>query len=77
MIWSLALVLQIIQNFLKIIALVYINHLAKFGYLISCILKDMFKNVPRSCTNIRRDVTDLIKQGMVKNTKLEYLESGI
>ena len=29
-----------------------------------------------SCTNTHRDVTDLVNHGMVKNTKLEYLEKG-
>ena len=29
-----------------------------------------------SSTNTYRDVTDLVNHGMVKNTKLEYLENG-
>ena len=29
-----------------------------------------------SCTNTHHDVTDLVNHGMVKNTKLEYLEKG-
>ena len=29
-----------------------------------------------SCTNTHRDITDLVNHGMVKNTKLEYLEKG-
>ena len=30
-----------------------------------------------SCTNTHHDVTDFVDLGMVKNTKLEYLENGI
>ena len=30
-----------------------------------------------SCSNPHRDVTDLVNHGMVKNTKLEYLENGM
>ena len=29
-----------------------------------------------SCTNTHHDVTDFVDLGMVKNTKLEYLENG-
>ena len=29
-----------------------------------------------SCTNTHHDVADLVNHGMVKNTKLEYLENG-
>ena len=32
---------------------------------------------PVSCTNTYHDVTDLLNRGMVKNTKLEYIENGI
>ena len=31
---------------------------------------------PVSCTNIHHDVTDLVNHGIVKNTKIEYLENG-
>ena len=41
--------------------------ISKFGNLMSCGLKDIFKNV--SCTNIHHDITDLVNHGMVKNTK--------
>ena len=30
---------------------------------------------PVSCTNTHHDITDLAKHGMVKNTKVEYLEN--
>ena len=29
-----------------------------------------------SCTNIYRDVTDMINHGLFKNTKTEYLDKG-
>ena len=29
-----------------------------------------------SCTDTHHDVTDLVNHGMVKNTKLQYLENG-
>ena len=28
------------------------------------------------CTTIHHDVTDLVNHGIVKNTKIEYLENG-
>ena len=31
---------------------------------------------PVLCTNTYHDVTDFINYGVVKNTKLEYLENG-
>ena len=31
---------------------------------------------PVSCTNTHHGVTDLANYGMVKNTKLEYLNNG-
>ena len=41
----------------------------KFGWLISCGLKDIHKMHPLSCTNTHHDVTNLVKYWMVKNTK--------
>ena len=40
--------------------------------LISCGLKDIFKNAkmhPVLCTNTHHDITELINHGMAKNTK--------
>ena len=37
---------KLFKTFMKIIALAYINQLAKFGYLMSCGSKDTFKNAP-------------------------------
>ena len=46
MTWELVLALQIVHKIHKIIALIYIFQLAKFGNLISCYSKDIFKNAP-------------------------------
>ena len=46
MAWKLAPVLQIVQKIPKIIAHAYIYQLAKFGDLMSCVSKDIFKNAP-------------------------------
>ena len=37
---------KLFKRYLKIIALAYIYQLAKFGDLISCGSRDMFKNAP-------------------------------
>ena len=55
---------MLFKRFLKIIALVRIYQLAKFGDLISC-----------GTTN-HNDVTDLVNQGWLKIQKFEYLENG-
>ena len=57
------------KRFLKITALACIYQLTKFGDLMSCDSKDIFKMHPVSCTNTRHDVTDLVNHGMVKNTE--------
>ena len=41
---------KLLKRFLKIIALVYIYQLVKFGDLTSCGSKNIFKNVP--CLNV-------------------------
>ena len=66
MTWNVTPVLQIVQRFLEIIALVYIYQLAKFGDFTSCGSKDMH---PVSCTNTRHDVTDSVNHRMIINTK--------
>ena len=43
--------------------------MAKFGDLISCGSKDIFKNAPVSCTNTHHEVRDLVNHRMIKNTK--------
>ena len=53
---------------MKIIALIYIYQLDKFGDLMSS--KDYSEMHPVSCTKIHHDVTDLVNQGMVENTKI-------
>ena len=58
-----------LERFLKIIALAYINQLAKFGDLMNCTSKDIFKKHPVSCIDTHHDATDLLNHGMVKNTK--------
>ena len=55
---------MLFKRFLKIIGLVCIYQLAKFGDLISC-----------GTTN-HNDVTDLVNQGWLKIQKFEYLENG-
>ena len=55
---------------MKIIALIYIYQLDKFGDVMSCGSKDYSKMHPVSCTKIHRDVTNLVNQGMVENTKI-------
>ena len=60
---------ELFKRFLKIIDLVYIYQLAKFGDLTSCGSIDIFKNAPWLCTNTHHDVTDLINHEIVKNTK--------
>ena len=54
---------------MKIITLVYIYQLTKFGDFMSCGLKYIFEMCPVSCNNTRRDVTDLVNHRVVKNTK--------
>ena len=56
------------KTFLKIIALVYIYQLAKFGHLTSCGSKAIFKLAPFLINNTHHDATDLVNHGMVKNT---------
>ena len=56
---------ELFKRFLKIIDLVYMCQLAKFGDLMSC----GSKMHPDSCTNTHHDVTDLINHEIVKNTK--------
>ena len=68
--WNLGPVLQIVQRFLKTIALVYSYQLAKFGDFMSFGSKDVFKMHPVSCANTQHGVTDLVNHGMVKNTKV-------
>ena len=41
----------------------------KFGGLMSCGSKDIFKMHPISCTNTYHDVTDLVNHEMTGNTK--------
>ena len=53
------------KRFQKNIALAYDYQLTKFGGLISCGSKDIFKNAP--C--LMYDVTDLVNHRMVKNTR--------
>ena len=62
--WNLALV---VQKILKSIVLAYIYQLTKYGDLMSCGSKDIFKNI--SYTNSYHDFTDLVNHEMVKNTK--------
>ena len=57
---------NLFKQFLKIIALVYIYQLAKFGDLLSCGSKDTFKKD----TNTHHDVTDLLNHRMFKNTQI-------
>ena len=64
---------KLFKRFLKIVTLVYIYQLAKFGYLMSCGLKDISKNAPCSCTNIHHDVTDLVEQCTVKDIKTSWI----
>ena len=65
----LAPVLQIVQKILKSIALAYIYQLARYGGLMSCGSKDIFKNAPNLRYNSHHDFTDLADEEMVKNTK--------
>ena len=44
--WNLAPVFLIVQKIPKIIALVYVYQLAKFGDSMSCGSKNMFQNAP-------------------------------
>ena len=44
--WNLAPNLQIVKKIPEIIALVYIYQLARFGDLMNCGSKDIFKNAP-------------------------------
>ena len=60
---------RLFKRFLKIIALVYIYQLAKFCDLTSCSSTDIFKNARVTCTNTHHDVTDLVNDEMVENTK--------
>ena len=55
--------------------LAYIYHLVKFGDLMSCISKDIFKNVPGLYTNSHHGIPDLVNHGMVKIQKIKYLEN--
>ena len=66
---------KLFKRFLKIIVFVYIYQLVKFGDLISCGSKDIFKTHPVSCANTHHGVTDLISHWMVEITILEYLEN--
>ena len=66
--WKSASVLQIIQIISGKIAFAYVYQATKFGGLMSCGSKSMFKNAS-SFTNTHRDVIDLINRGMVKITK--------
>ena len=52
------------KRFLKSIALASICQLAKFGDLMRCGSKDVFKNTP-----MHHDVIDLLNHGMAKDTK--------
>ena len=54
---------------MKIIALIIIYQLAKFGDLMSCSSKIYSKVHTVSCTNTHRDVTGFVNHGMVKNIK--------
>ena len=65
--WNLSPVPQLFKRYLKNIALAYIYQLAKFGVLMSCGSKDIFKNA--TCPMYHHEVTDLVNHGMVKNTK--------
>ena len=60
---------KLFKRFLKIIALVYIYQLTKFGDLMSCGSKDTVKSDLVSCTNTHHDVTDFVNLGIVENTK--------
>ena len=62
--WNLVPVLQIVQKIPEIIALDYIYQLAKFGDLMSCGSKVIFKNA----LILTLIVTDLVNHGMVENT---------
>ena len=56
------------KRFLKIFALVYIYQLAKFGDLMRCMSKDIFK-YRLSYTNTHHDIIILVNYGLVKNRK--------
>ena len=56
---------KLFKRFLKIIALAYIYQLGKFGDLMSCGSKDIFKNAPCLMYNTHHDVTDLANHGIV------------
>ena len=50
----------------------YIYQFIKFGHLMGCDLKEIFKNAPCLCNNthnIQYDITDLVNHEMVKNTE--------
>ena len=59
--------LKLFKRFLKIIVIVYINQLAKFGDLTSCGSKDS-KMHSVSCTNTH-DIIDLVYLELVQNTR--------
>ena len=43
--------------------------MGKFGDLMNCGSKDLFKNCTVSCTNTHHEVADMVSHGMVENTK--------
>ena len=55
---------KLFKRFLKIIVLAYIYQLAKFGDLMSCFSKYIFKDAPSLM-----DVADLVNHDLVENTK--------
>ena len=58
------------KRFVKIIALVYIYQLAKFGDLMSCGSKDIYSKMhPVSCSNAYHDVTNLVNHKWLKIKK--------
>ena len=59
---------KLFKRFLKNIALPYIYQLTKFGGLISCGSKYIFKNA-LSCTITHHNVIDLVNHMMIENTK--------
>ena len=60
---------KLFKRFLKIITLAHIYQLTKYGDLMSCGSKDIFKNAPYLVTNTHHDFTDFVNPEMVKNTK--------
>ena len=63
--------LILFKKFMKTIALVYIYQLAKFGYLMSCGSKNIFKNKPCLMNCTHHDVINLGNNEIVnKNTKI-------